>query len=90
MFRLWVKLVDDSAHMLKDITIENSDPELNRTRKVFNGLEEACYKLDLSVPIWLDLNANDFRKHSKTRFTQDNFTESIDFHYMEIQVIEED
>ena len=32
----------------------------------------------------------DFKKHSKTRFYQDNFIEQIDFDYLEIQVIEED
>ena len=44
----------------------------------------------LGNPIWLDTTVRDFKKHSKTRFYQDNFIEQIDFDYLEIQVIEED
>ena len=50
----------------------------------------ACYTFDLSEPIWLDSNIADFQRHSKVRFTKDNFIDSIDFAYMEVQVIEED
>ena len=49
-----------------------------------------CDELDLGNPIWLDTTVRDFKKHSKTRFYQDNFIEQIDFDYLEIQVIEED
>ena len=31
----------------------------------------------------------DFKRHDKTRFTSDNFIETIDFDYLEIEVIEE-
>ena len=30
------------------------------------------------------------KRHSKVRFNHDNFIDSIDFSYMEIEVIEED
>lgn len=36
------------------------------------------------------MNIADFKRHYKTRFTQDSFVESIDFDYLEIQIIEED
>ena len=58
--------------------------------KVFHSLDEVCHQFDLGTPIWLDLNISDFKRHNKTRFTQDSFVESIDFDYLEIQVIEED
>lgn len=90
MFRLWCKLFDESNHMLKDTVITDEDQELNRTRKVFNGIRSACYQFDLGEPIWLDANINEFQRHSKVRFRQDNFIESIDFSYMEVQIIEED
>ncbi|MDO5383034.1 MAG: hypothetical protein Q4F06_10025 [Eubacteriales bacterium] len=90
MFRLWCKLFDDSNHLLKDTVIKNPDTEINRTRKIFDGIKDACYEFDLSEPIWLDSNIQDFQRHSKVRFNKDNFIESIDFAYMEIQVIEED
>ena len=90
MFRLWCKLFDDGNHLLKDTVIVNDDSELNRTRKVFDGIKEACYTFDLSEPIWLESNITDFQRHSKVRFYQDNFIDCISFHYMEIQIIEED
>ena len=76
MFRLWCKLFDESNHLMKDMVYANSDIDINRTKK--------------SEPIWLDSNIADFQRHSKVRFTKDNFIDSIDFAYMEVQVIEED
>ncbi|MBQ4564628.1 MAG: hypothetical protein IJA58_09105 [Lachnospiraceae bacterium] len=88
MFRMWGKLFKDNR-LLQDMVSVNDDPNLNRTRKVFSSLEEICLAFDLSQPIWLDICVNDFRHHSKCRFTQDAFVEHIDFDYLEIQIIEE-
>ena len=74
--------------MLMD-TVICIDNDLNRTRKVYQALEEICYQFDLQKPLWLETNKQDFIRHSKTRFTQDSFMEYIDFDYLEIQVIEE-
>ena len=88
MFRLWAKIFKDN-HMLQDTVIENNSDD-TRTHKVFQALDEACYAFDLGKPLWLDATVKDFKKHAKARFTQDNFIESIDFDYLEIQMIEED
>jgi hypothetical protein len=90
MFRLWCKLFDESNHLIKDTVIENADYSINRTKKIFDGIKDACYEFDLGEPIWLDANVAEFQRHSKVRFNQDNFIENIDFLYMEVQVIEED
>ena len=88
MFRLWGKIWKDN-HMIKDTVIcDNSED--TRTHKIFHALQEICYDFDLANPIWLDKTINDFKRHSKTRFYQDNFVETVDFDYLEIQVIEED
>lgn len=89
MFRLWAKLFKDNR-MLRDMVAENDDPSLNRTRKIYQAIDEICYEFDLSQPVWLQATIDDFKRHDKTRFTQDNFMESIEFDYLEIQVIEED
>ena len=68
----------------------NDNPDMNRTKKVFSALDEACHAFDLQIPAWLDININDFKKFSKARFTQDSFVEHIAFDYLEIHVIEED
>lgn len=89
MFRLWAKVFKDNR-MQQDMVVENDDPSLNRTRKIYQAIDEICYAFDLSQPVWLQATIEDFKRHDKTRFTQDNFMESIDFDYLEIQVIEED
>ena len=88
MFRLWAKIIKDN-HLLKDNVICD-DSEDTRTHKVFHAIEEACYEFDLGKPIWLDSTISEFKRHDKARFTADNFIESIEFDYMEIQIIEED
>lgn len=88
MFRLWAKEFKDNR-MLMDTVIEDSSDD-TRTHKIFNALEEVCLQFDLGKPIWLDSTVSDFKRHSKTRFFQDNFIEEITFDYLEIQVIEED
>ncbi|MCM1062866.1 MAG: hypothetical protein NC420_00110 [Eubacterium sp.] len=88
MFRLWAKIFQD-GHMLRDICIAD-DSNDTRTHKVFRALEEICCEFDLGKPIWLDKTVSDFKRHSRARFTQDNFIETIDFDHLEIQMIEED
>lgn len=88
MFRLWAKVFQDN-HLLSDTVIcdESND---TRTHKIFHALDEVCYQFDLGKPIWLESTIQEFKRHSKTRFYQDNFIEHIEFDYLEIQVIEED
>lgn len=87
MFRLWAKEFKDN-HMLRDMVVADDSPE-TRTHKVFNALEQVCYAFDLSKPLWLDKTVTEFQTHAKARFYQDNFIDSIDFDFLEIQVIEE-
>lgn len=89
MFRLWAKEFKNNK-MLRDMVVENTSDEMNRTRKVFAAIDEICYEFDLSKPIWLEHNIAEFKRIDKTRFTSDNFIDSIDFDFLEIHVIEED
>lgn len=88
MFRMWGKIIKDN-HLLHDTVICINDYSLSRTSMVFEALDQICYKFDLAKPMWLDATVEDFRRHAKARFTQDNFIEHLDFDYLEIQVIEE-
>lgn len=88
MFRLWARTFKDT-HMLQDTCIADDSTD-TRTHKIFRALDAVCYQFDLGKPIWLDKTVAEFKRHSKARFTQDNFIESIDFDYLEIQIIEED
>jgi len=87
MFRLWGKIYKNNKLLRDTVICDESDD--TRTHKVFHALDEICYEFDLSKPIWLDANIADFKRNSKTRFSQDNFVDSISFDYLEIHVIEE-
>ncbi|MCR5369961.1 MAG: hypothetical protein K6E83_04565 [Clostridium sp.] len=88
MFRLWGKVMKDNR-LLRDTVVENGDYSLSRTAMVLGAVDEICTRFDLAHPIWLDKTIQEFRRHDRARFTQDNFIESIEFDYLEIQVIEE-
>ena len=88
MFRLWGRIWQ-SNHMKQDYVYEDATAD-TRTHKICAGIDEFCRQFDLSKPIWLDSNISEFQRHSKTRFSQDNFIDAIDFDYLEIQVLEED
>ena len=88
MFRMWAKIIKDTR-LVRDTVICISDYSMSRTAMVFQALDDICYEFDLSKPIWLDSTIEEFKKHDKARFTQDNFVDSIDFDYLEIHVIEE-
>jgi len=87
MFRLWAKEWKDNR-LVKDCVVTDTE-EKTRTSKVLDSLGEVCHRFDLEVPIWLDKNIEDFKKHAKARFDQDSFIEEIPFDYLEIHVIEE-
>ncbi|MCI9136772.1 MAG: hypothetical protein HFH48_04300 [Lachnospiraceae bacterium] len=85
--RIWFKIFKDNR-LLKDIVVTD-DSDDTRTHKIFNALEQTCYEFDLSKPIWLEATIEEFKRHAKARFYQDNFVEAIDFDFLEIHVIEE-
>lgn len=86
--RIWGKIFKDN-HMLRDTVIEDERND-TRTHKIFAALDEICYEFDLGKPICLDATVQEFKRHSKARFYQDNFIEEIPFDYLELHVIEED
>lgn len=89
MFRLWAKEIKNNR-LLKDITISDMAEDKNRTKKIFDALDEVCYEFDLSRPVWFEKNIEEFKRTSKTRFYKDNFIDTTGMDYLEIQVVEED
>ena len=53
-------------------------------------LEEACRKLDIARPIWLDKHSREWDEFGQTRFLPDDFLESVDFQRLEIEYIDPD
>lgn len=87
MFQLWGKLIKDNRMIHDTVACDCTDD--TRTHKIFHCLEKICSEFDLQNPIWLDSNIQDFKRRRKSRFSQDSFIESIDFDYLEIQILEE-
>lgn len=85
--RIWGKIWKKN-HLIRDEVVEDDSSD-TRTHKVMHSLEQICRDFDLSVPIWLDANIREFRRHSRVRFYQDSFIEEIPFDFLELQVIEE-
>lgn len=87
--RIWGKLMKDNR-LVKDYVACIDDNTMRRTQKVYAALDEICTEFDLARPVWLKVNQEDFIRIARTRFTKDNFMESIDFDYLDFHVIEED
>ncbi len=87
--RIWGKIMKDNR-LVKDTVVSIYDDTMSRTKKVYKALDEMCYEFDLSKPIWLEVNKEDFIRHARTKFTKDSFIEEISFDYLDFQVIEED
>lgn len=87
--RIWGKIMKDNR-LVRDTVISMDDDTMSRTKKVYGALDEMCYEFDLSKPIWLAVNKEDFIRHARTKFTKDSFIEEIPFDYLDFQVIEED
>lgn len=87
MFRLWIKEIRDNKIVRDTVVCDDSGD--TRTHKIFGALEKACLSFDLSSPIWLTSNIEEFKRLSRTRFYQDNFVDSINFDYLDIQIVEE-
>ncbi len=86
--RIWFKLIKENR-LLRDTTMTDVSDD-TRTHKIFRALDDVCYEFDLGKPVWLEANVEEFKRHAKTRFTQDSFMEEIAFDFLEMQVIEED
>ena len=86
--RIWFKEYKDT-HLIRDMVVEDNS-NVNRTKKIFDAIDKMCYEFDLGKPICLDTNINEFKRHARVKFRADNFVESIEFDYLELQVIEED
>lgn len=87
--QIWFKIFKDSR-LLCDTVIQNNLSSLTRTKKIFAAIDQACYDFDLSKPIWFESTITEFKRHNKVRFYKDNFIDSIDFDYLEMQILKED
>ena len=86
--RIWARLIKDNR-ICRDMVVENYDDD-TRTHKVFDALDRVTHDFDLSRPIWLDATVSEFKRHGRCRFYQDSFIDSLEYDYLEFQILEED
>lgn len=55
-----------------------------------DALEEACRRLDIPKPLWLDKHQREWDEFGMTRFLPDAFFESVSFERLEIEYIDPD
>lgn len=87
MIRLWGKIINNNKIVdhIEAICTENIDYQ----QQLKKCITEICYKFDIQKPYWLPKNLEEYNKHKRTSFQQDNFIEEIDFDRFEIEVLEE-
>ena len=89
MFRLWGKKIKKNL-FVQDTVIAYEKPELTLNEKVQMAMDEISLEFDIEKPMWFDKNTVDMKKFGRTTFHDDQFIESIDFDYFEIEIIETD
>ncbi len=80
---LWVRTI--RHHRMDKQIVEpctRDDPQ--------DALGEACRKLDIARPLWLDKNQREWEDFGQTRFLPDAFVESVEFDRLEIEYIDPD
>lgn len=87
MIRLWGKIITNNKIVCQ--TEYTCNDEIEYQEQLKKCIIEICHKLDLAKPYWLPKNMEEYNKHKKTSFIQDNFIEDIKFDRFEIQVLEE-
>lgn len=80
---IWVREVK-RTHIIKDTTQECAHEGWQE------ALILACRKLDIPQPMILPKNERDFEQFSLTRFTPEQFMESVPFDRLEIEFIDPD
>jgi hypothetical protein len=89
MFRIWGKIIKDTR-FVDDHVISIRNTELSKIQKIHEAIDEFCKHFDLERPHWFDKNTKELAMFSKTSFHDDQFIETIDFDYFEIEIIEDD
>lgn len=87
MFNLYSKLYKNGT-IINTFNLKLNDNS-SLTIEILKALETSCNFFDISNPIWLDSNIENFKIFSKTRFYKDNFIDDIYFDFLEIELSED-
>jgi len=89
MYRIWGKIMK-SNRFKADHIVAIDNHALSKEEKLDMALDEFTLKFDIQKPLWFDKNSKDMKQFGRTQFFEDQFIETIDFDYFEIEIIEDD
>lgn len=84
MFKIWAKVIQGEK-IIKQLTYTNEDTF--SYSQFFKYTAEICEGLDIPTPIILKTHIFNYAKFSQTRFLPRDFTESIDFDKLVLEII---
>lgn len=88
MLKLWGKLI--KHHKIVRDAVLDMTLITDSAQTVRAALDDFAPALDIARPIWLPKNETDLTKFIVTRFYPDQFMESVDFDWLEIEIIGDD
>lgn len=83
--RIWAKAF--SQEKIKADFIYDSQPIM--PNNFYNCIQEICNQMDIPTPIVTDVNARHFFNFNITKFAPQDFVESVDFDYFELECVPE-
>lgn len=89
MIRIWGKLMKKNR-FLQDATFTSHSTSLSLMERIDESIDFFTMDFDIQKPMWFDKNTKELDKFGKTEFYADQFIESVDFDYFEIEIIEND
>lgn len=82
MIKIWAKTMTDHK-IQKDIIYETIE---NYSRDTFfDHLSEICYLLNIPTPVILDNHYHSFENFNNTKFSPNDFIESVNFDYLVLE-----
>jgi hypothetical protein len=82
MARIW-GILRIKEKIAQDLVVELEEADLDES------LEALCMKLDIPRPVVLRKHREEFARFFRTRFSKDDFIESVHFAYFEVELLRE-
>lgn len=80
MARIW-GILRQKEKIALDLVVELVQPDLDA------ALEELCHRLDIPRPVTLRKHREEFARFFRTRFTKDDFVESLPYTTFEVELL---
>lgn len=71
----------------KITTAEYTNDDMSFSQELGEALILLCKKLDISVPLWLKKNTQEFAQFRSTNFNPDQFSESVTFDRFQLKLL---